>query len=74
MSTPAKVVIRYKFDPHHFHGARNLKIEKNRRKGGVCLACGAPLKDPVSRRRGYGRECWKHVPVMIVLDIRPEEE
>lgn len=74
MPKPAKVIIRYEFDPNRFHKPYNANFEKNKRKGGVCLACGAPLTDPVSRLRGYGRECWKRVHVAIVLNIQPEEE
>jgi len=42
-------------------------------RGNYCKACGSPLKDPISIKRGYGRSCWEKIPVIIVLDI-PEGE
>lgn len=32
-------------------------------KSGHCLSCNRPLRDPVSRERGYGPVCWKDVVV-----------
>ena len=34
-----------------------------------CLACGAPLTDPVSIARGYGKRCWEDIPVKMILEI-----
>lgn len=27
----------------------------------ICRRCGKPLKDTMSKERGYGPECWKKV-------------
>lgn len=54
-------------------------FRKKKMRGGVsggtqyCKACGKPLSDEISRRRGYGKTCWKERTVIIVLDIQAEE-
>jgi len=35
----------------------------------VCQACGKPLTDPISIKRGYGQDCWAALTVAIVIQI-----
>ena len=65
-----KVKISYKFnpDPYPFI-AGNGRVKR----GNYCHACGRPLKDAESIARGYGSECWKSIPVILVLDIQAVE-
>jgi hypothetical protein len=67
---PKKVRISYRFNPEKYYFVRSNGRVK---RGNYCRSCGAPLKDPVSIKRGYGRNCWNEVPVIIVLDIPPSE-
>ena len=62
----AEVKISWRFnpDPYPFI-AGNGKVKR----GHYCHACGRPLKDETSRKRGYGPECWKELPVIVVLEI-----
>lgn len=39
----------------------------------LCAACGSPLKDLASIKRGYGKRCFEKLPKMIILRIDPEE-
>ncbi len=62
----AQIKIRYEFNPNTYHFITgNGKVKR----GNYCRACGSPLRDPVSIRRGYGRHCWNDVPVKIILEI-----
>jgi len=62
----AQLKITYEFNPDTYYFITgNGKVKR----GNYCRACGAPLRDPVSIKRGYGRRCWKDIPVKIVLDI-----
>lgn len=62
----AQLKITYEFHPDtYFFITGNGKVKR----GNYCRACGAPLRDPVSIKRGYGRRCWNEVPVKIILDI-----
>lgn len=53
-----------KVDPDNYHMVKNKKVQR-----GYCRACGSRLTDPVSIARGYGRNCWKEVPTMVVLEV-----
>jgi hypothetical protein len=66
----SRVKITSKFDPDKWHATFNPNFQKRKKKGNVCCACGKPLTDEISKKRGYGPECWKQVPVIITLDIR----
>jgi protein-arginine kinase activator protein McsA len=37
----------------------------------TCKNCGKRLTDELSVKRGYGPECYKALPVRIVLHIEP---
>jgi hypothetical protein len=62
----AQLKIKSKFspDPYPF-----IKRNGRPKRGNFCRACGSPLSDPVSIARGYGRECWENIPVIIILEI-----
>lgn len=52
----------------------SYKINKPTRRGpypeGSCQSCGSKLIDPISKLRGYGKNCWsKRAPLMIILSI-----
>ena len=38
-----------------------------------CRDCGRKLKSKISIQRGYGPRCIKAHPVMIILEITPDE-
>jgi len=65
-----KVKISSKFDPDNWHAMFNPNYLSRKRKGNVCRACGRPLTNEISKKRGYGPECWKQVLVIVVLDIQ----
>lgn len=44
------------------------------KRGNYCRACGSPLKDELSIARGYGRRCFKDIPVKIILEIPSGED
>jgi hypothetical protein len=60
---------------HKFHADQTPYITAKGRakRGDYCRACGKPLKDEVSKQRGYGPECWIKIPVVIVLDIQQDK-
>ena len=62
----AEIKIRTEFHPDtYYFMARNGRVKR----GNYCRACGSPLTDPESIKRGYGRRCWLDIPVKIVLEI-----
>lgn len=61
-----KIKITTEFNPYRYHFMPKRGEPK---RGNFCKGCGAPLTDPVSISRGYGKRCWNDVPVIIVLDI-----
>jgi TATA-box binding protein (TBP) (component of TFIID and TFIIIB) len=68
-----KVKISFQHDPDRFHGVKfRLKKKKDATKV-YCKGCGSVLTDALSIKRGYGRECFAAVPLVIVLDIQAEE-
>lgn len=46
---------------------RKVKIKH----GNYCKACGSPLKDQNSIKRGYCARCFRKIPVLIILDVQP---
>jgi len=40
--------------------------------GDYCRGCGAKLKTELSKKRGYGRCCFKKLTVQVVLEIIPD--
>ena len=55
-------------------GYQTLRVLNNilrAKKAGVpvCQACGKPLTDPISIKRGYGNDCWEALTVAIVIEI-----
>lgn len=66
----AQVKVSYKFNPSPYpYIMRNGRPKR----GNYCRECGKPLKDAESIARGYGPECWKSIPVLIVLDVQAVE-
>jgi hypothetical protein len=62
----SKIKIRAEFHPDTYYFiARNGSVKR----GNYCRACGSPLKDPTSIKRGYGGRCWNDIPVIIILEI-----
>jgi hypothetical protein len=39
-----------------------------------CRLCGSLLRDELSKARGYGRKCFKKIPIIVTLEIIPEKE
>lgn len=68
---PSKIKIRYEFNPDtHYFIMANGRVKR----GNYCRACGSPLTDAISIKRGYGRKCWNNVPVKIILEIPAGED
>lgn len=62
----AKLKIRSEFYPDRY---AFVTASGKVKRGHFCRACGAPLKDELSKKRGYGKRCWKQLPVKIILEI-----
>lgn len=54
-----------------YQTSRVLNNISRAKKAGVpvCQACGKPLTDPISIKRGYGQDCWAALTVAIVIQI-----
>lgn len=66
----AQIKVGYRFNPSPYPFIKNGRMKR----GNFCRECGKPLKDAESITRGYGPECWKSIPVILVLDIQAVEQ
>lgn len=64
-----EVKIRYRLpDPRYLPG----RVTRKKPRPGYCQKCGAKLTDPKSLKVGYGHQCIKGIPILLILEIPGE--